>query len=78
MATCLYVQLLRVNLLVSAIKRGIGDLARAKGLKDFRVLDKMNARGETVIALILPANDSLPSLTRPSLTREEKREKSQR
>jgi hypothetical protein len=42
------------SLLVTALKIAIEDVARAKHLKGYRVLDKVNARGKTVIALILP------------------------
>ena len=47
--------LARVNLLVNALKLAIEDVARAKGVARPRVLDKVNARGDIVIALILPA-----------------------
>ena len=43
-----------MNLLVNSLKLAIADVARAKHLQNYRVLDKVNARGEIVIALILP------------------------
>jgi hypothetical protein len=43
-----------VTLLIGALKQAISEIAARKGLKNFRVLDKINARGELVIALIIP------------------------
>lgn len=43
-----------VNLLVQQLKAAIDDLAKKKGLRGARVLDKVNRYGEIVIALILP------------------------
>ena len=43
-----------MNLLVNSLKQAIDGVARAKHLQNYRVLDKTNARGEIVIALILP------------------------
>jgi hypothetical protein len=43
-----------MDLLVNALKLAIAELAKAKGIQGARVLDKLNARGEVVIALILP------------------------
>jgi hypothetical protein len=43
-----------MNLLVNAIKLALADLAKEKGLKNARVLDKVNQRGELVIAIIIP------------------------
>ncbi len=54
-----------MNLLVNALKSQIAELARAKGVSRPRVLDKVNARGEIVIALILPNEASGPEV-RPS------------
>ena len=42
-----------MNLMLAAIKQAIDDLAKAKGLRDYRVSHKRNARGELVIALIV-------------------------
>jgi hypothetical protein len=47
-----------MDLLVNALKLAIAELAKAKGIKGARVLDKLNARGEVVIALILPQRGS--------------------
>ncbi len=52
-----------MNLLINALKAQIADLARAKGVARPRVLDKVNARGEVVIALILPRETSETSET---------------
>ncbi len=54
-----------MNLLVNALKSQITELARAKGVARPRVLDKINARGEIVIALILPGDTGGPEV-RPS------------
>jgi hypothetical protein len=54
-----------MNLLVNALKAQIAELARAKGVARPRVLDKVNARGEVVIALILP-NEAAEPEVRPS------------
>jgi hypothetical protein len=54
-----------MNLLVNALKAQIAELARAKGVARPRVLDKVNARGEVVIALILPSESAAPDV-RPS------------
>jgi hypothetical protein len=63
-----------VNLLVNSLKIAIDDVARAKHLKNYRVLDKVNARGEIVIALILPAErDDLPPPTREQIKRSRER-----
>jgi hypothetical protein len=43
-----------MNLLVNQLKHALADLAKAKGLPNARVLDKVNARGELVIAIIVP------------------------
>lgn len=43
-----------MSLLIGALKQAISEIAARKGLKNFRVLDKVNARGELVIALIIP------------------------
>jgi hypothetical protein len=42
-----------MNLMLAAIKQAIDDLAKAKGIKDYRVSHKRNPRGELVIALIV-------------------------
>jgi hypothetical protein len=42
-----------MNLLLRALLTGIEDVARAKGVKTFRVATKRNARGELVVALII-------------------------
>jgi hypothetical protein len=42
-----------MNLLLRAIIESIEDIARKKGIQDFRVDYKRNARGELVIALIV-------------------------
>jgi hypothetical protein len=42
-----------MNLLFDALLRGIGEIARERGLKHFRVSHKRNAHGELVIALII-------------------------
>ena len=47
----------RMNLMLAAIKQAIDDLAKAKGLRDYRVSHKRNARGELVIALIVVDKD---------------------
>jgi hypothetical protein len=49
---CASVQLM--NLLVQALKLASDDLANAKGIANPRVLSKVNARGEMVIASIIP------------------------
>jgi hypothetical protein len=54
-----------MNLIVNAIKLGLRDLAVAKGIKSPRVLEKVNARGEVVIALILPKPDTVPPMREP-------------
>jgi hypothetical protein len=41
------------NLLFQALLSDIDNVARAKGLKNYRIQYKRNARGELVIALIL-------------------------
>jgi hypothetical protein len=41
-------------MLVRMLKAAIVDLLKAKGVDGARVLDKVNARGEVVIAVILP------------------------
>ena len=43
-----------MNLLINALKNALSDLAKAKGLEKARVLDKVNARGELVVAIIIP------------------------
>jgi len=43
-----------MNLLLDHVKNAISDLAQAKGIKGARVLDKVNRRGDLVIALIIP------------------------
>lgn len=43
-----------VNLLVNSLKAAIAELAKKKGLTRARVLDKVNAYGELVIALVIP------------------------
>ncbi len=43
-----------MNLLVNTLKHALSDLAKAKGLETARVLDKVNARGELVVAIIIP------------------------
>ena len=43
-----------MNLLINALKGELKDLAKAKGLDQARVLDKVNARGELVVAIIIP------------------------
>jgi hypothetical protein len=43
-----------MNLLVRAVMGAIQDVAREKGLHDARVACKVNARGELVIALLVP------------------------
>ncbi len=43
-----------MNLLVNALKNAIADLAQQKGLERTRVEHKVNARGELVIASIMP------------------------
>jgi hypothetical protein len=56
-----------VNLLVWSLQAAIGELARARHVPKFRVDYKVNARGEIVIALILPPTDSaLPPERTPS------------
>ena len=46
-----------MNLLLAAIRQALEDLAVAKGLRDFSVSHKRNARGELVIALIVRDRD---------------------
>ena len=43
-----------MNLFVNQLKGELADLAKAKGLETARVLDKVNARGELVVAIIIP------------------------
>jgi hypothetical protein len=40
------------------LKNALHDLLKAKGIKGARVLDKENSRGEIVVAIVLPKNDS--------------------
>jgi hypothetical protein len=47
-----------MNLLVAMLKNALHDLLKAKGIKGARVLDKENSRGEIVVAIVLPKNDS--------------------
>ncbi len=49
-----------MNLLVQQLKAAIDELARRKGLRGARVLDKVNRYGEVVIALILPRDPPRP------------------
>jgi hypothetical protein len=46
-----------MNLLLGTIKQAIDDIARAKGIRKFRVVHKRNQRGELVIALIVEDKD---------------------
>jgi hypothetical protein len=39
---------------VHGLKNALADLAAKKELKNARVLDKVNARGELVVAIIIP------------------------
>ena len=50
-----------MNLLLSALKTGIDEVVKERGLKDYRVSHKCNERGELVIALIVSPNE--PALT---------------
>lgn len=43
-----------MNLLINALKNALHQLAIAKGVTGGRVLHKVNARGELVVALIIP------------------------
>jgi hypothetical protein len=43
-----------MNLLVNQLKSALADLAKAKELANARVDHKVNARGELVIAIIVP------------------------
>jgi hypothetical protein len=43
-----------MNLLMNQVRHEIADLAKAKGLANARVREKVNAKGELVIALIIP------------------------
>jgi hypothetical protein len=43
-----------MNLLVNTLKLALAQVAKAKGLKDARIVHKVNERGEMVIAIILP------------------------
>lgn len=47
-------QIASMNLLVNALKLALSDVAKAKGLEKARVLNKVNARGELVVAIIVP------------------------
>jgi ribonuclease HI len=46
-----------MNLLLGTIKQAMDDIARAKGIRKFRVEHKRNQRGELVIALIVEDKD---------------------
>ncbi|MCC6524213.1 MAG: hypothetical protein IT373_16250 [Polyangiaceae bacterium] len=46
-----------MNLLLQALLQAIEDLARAKGVRRFRVGCKRNAKGELVIALVVYDED---------------------
>jgi hypothetical protein len=62
-----------MKLLVNALKNAIDDLAKKKGLENYRVAYKVNTRGEIVIALILPAErDPIPP-TREEIKRSRER-----
>ncbi len=43
-----------MDLLINSLKHALADLAKAKGLAKARVLHKVNARGELVVAIIVP------------------------
>jgi hypothetical protein len=43
-----------VNRLINSLKHALSDLAKAKGLEKARVLEKLNARGELVVAIVIP------------------------
>ena len=43
-----------MNLLVNQLKLAMDDLVKAKGLKGARVDHKVNAKGELVLAIIVP------------------------
>jgi hypothetical protein len=45
------------NLILRALLACIEDIARAKGVRSFRVATKRNARGELVVALIIADKD---------------------
>ena len=64
-----------MNLLVTSLKAQIEDLARAKGVARPRVLDKVNARGEIVIALILPGDLGGPDTASAREERKKARER---
>ena len=42
-----------MNLLLKSLLSAIADLAKAKGVRDYRVSYKRNVRGDLVIALII-------------------------
>jgi hypothetical protein len=46
-----------MNLLFAALLAELNELARAKGVKSFRVDHKRNSRGELVVALIIADQD---------------------
>ena len=58
-----------MNLLVQQLKAAIADLAKKKGLEGARVLDKLNAHNEVVIALILPATEPQKPPTREEIAK---------
>jgi hypothetical protein len=65
-----------VDLLVNQLKIAIRELLQRKGVHA-RVLDKVNARGEVVIGVIL-AGPSTDAAEPGGLTREERRERRER
>lgn len=61
-----------MNLWIRALMTSVDDLAKAKGVTG-RVLSKVNARGELVIALVIPPRTPGEWAERPEATREQKR-----
>jgi hypothetical protein len=61
-----------MNLLIRALMHSIDDLAKEKGI-DGRVASKVNARGELVIALLIPPRTPGEWAEAPKATREQKR-----
>ncbi|MGO9833317.1 MAG: hypothetical protein ACLP1X_03805 [Polyangiaceae bacterium] len=58
--------------MIRALMHSIGDLAKEKGI-DGRVASKVNARGELVIALLIPPRTPGEWADAPKPTREQKR-----
>ncbi len=63
-----------MNLLVRALMSQMGELARAKGFEQARVLSKVNKHGELVVAVLIPPRTVGEWGSPPVETREQKKE----